>query len=40
MDIKAARNGDILIYRNKIVAGISRRCGEILPGEKDEGKDF
>jgi len=39
MDIKATRNGDIPLYRNKIVAGIGRRCGEILPGVKDEGKD-
>jgi hypothetical protein len=38
MDIKAAGNRHALLYRDKVVSGVGRRGGKILPGIKDKLK--
>jgi len=38
VDIKAAGNRHVLLYRDKVVGGVGRRGGKILPGVKDKLK--
>ena len=38
VDIKAAGNRHVLLYRDKVVSGVGRRGGRILPGIKNKLK--